>query len=73
MNKYAFLNALSYILLCDKNSCLQCITIIILAQFGPSAFKSKQAAEWSRLLFKCIKPVGEPDFQLNGDIGKSIS
>ena len=31
--------------------------------------KSKQALEWSRLLFKCIKPVGEPEFRLNGDIG----
>ena len=24
--------------------------------------------EWSKLLFKCIKPVGEPEFRLNGDI-----
>lgn len=30
--------------------------------------KSSQVAEWSRLLFKCIKPVGEPEFRLNGDI-----
>jgi len=29
--------------------------------------KSKQALEW----FKCIKPVGEPEFRLNGDIGSS--
>ncbi len=33
------------------------------------SLKSKQALEWSRLLFKCIKPVGEPEFRLNGDIG----
>ena len=35
------------------------------------SLKSKQALEWSRLLFKCIKPVGEPEFRLNGDIGVS--
>ena len=35
--------------------------------------KSKQALEWSRLLFKCIKPVGEPEFRLNGDIGTSAN
>ena len=34
------------------------------------SLKSKQAVEWSRLLFKCIKPVGEPEFRLNGDIGE---
>ena len=30
---------------------------------------SEQVSEWSRRLFKCIKPVGEPEFRLNGDIG----
>lgn len=29
---------------------------------------SSQLTEWSKLLFKCIKPVGDPDFRLNGDI-----
>jgi hypothetical protein len=31
---------------------------------------SEQAALWSKELFKCVKPVGEPEFRLNGDIGK---
>ena len=29
---------------------------------------STQLTEWSKLLFKCIKPIGDPDFRLNGDI-----
>ena len=37
-------------------------------ELADRSFKSKQAAEWSKLLFKCIKPVGEPEFRLNGDI-----
>ena len=36
------------------------------------SFKSQQAMEWSRLLFQCIKPVGEPEFRLNGDIGEGV-
>jgi hypothetical protein len=31
---------------------------------------SEQAALWSKELFKCVKPVGEPEFRLNGDIGE---
>ena len=31
---------------------------------------SEKVGEWSRMLFKCIKPVGEPEFRLNGDIGE---
>ena len=33
----------------------------------------QQAEEWSRALFKCIRPVGEQDFSLNGTIGKLIN
>ncbi len=34
----------------------------------PDPPRSSQLAEWTKLLFKCIKPVGEPEFRLNGDI-----
>lgn len=49
------------------SNCWLCFVFIF--QFHPKAFKSKQAAKLSCLLFKCIKPVGDPSFSLIGDLG----
>ena len=56
----------------DKSSLSSSVTSaasnFVPPELADRSFKSKQAAEWSKLLFKCIKPVGEPEFRLNGDI-----
>lgn len=44
------------------------VDISVAAAAAPRQRTKENIAEWSKILFKCIKPVGEPEFRIKEDI-----
>lgn len=44
---------------------------MLILQCNPN-MRFDQAEKWANVLVKCIKPIGEPEFTLNGDTGNFI-
>ena len=50
-------------------ACIACAVIMWLVL---KVHESGQAAQWARLLFKCIKPSPDTDFSLSGNMGMGL-
>ena len=44
------------------------VDISVAAAAAPKDRTKENVAEWSKILFKCIKPVGDPEFRIKDDI-----